>query len=525
MSRQPAKRRHIHLTILLPSFDISDVSPSIQFNPSAARPAEQQNLQRMMKRMKMCKRSRIFAVVVTLIFLLSLFRTLGMEAQASQSRINQLFAFACDSTGKICPDGRQPTSLIESADGNFYGTTAFGGVGNQAAGTVFKITSAGQLTLIYTFVADQNGHFLNGANPSRMIEGNDGFLYGAAMAGGANNLGVVFKLSKTGAIQVLHSFCSLANCADGDEPFDLVLGNDGNLYGATTYSFPGTLFRITPSGSYTLLHTFATTVDGPQSIGMTLASDGNIYGTTVGRLGFPTVLFRLTPAGHYDVLHKFRYPVFPTTQPVQAADGKLYGLLDAHVLFVSSLSGSSFGETFVSPFKFPDFLQYLTPASDSNLWSILFKNGVGPGALAKISRKASLLATVPFEGTNGTDPVAPILQSSDGKLLGVTMDGGSVGQGQVGRGVVFSFDAGLAPPKPRFVRFNPSQGKVGSKVVIQGLHFAAARAVTFNGVSATFQVLNTSNILATVPSGATTGPIAVTNAGGTTASKKNFVVD
>jgi hypothetical protein len=76
-----------------------------------------------------------------------------------------------------------------------------------------------------------------------------------------------------------------------------------------------------------------------------------------------------------------------------------------------------------------------------------------------------------------------------------------------------------------FVHSSQPGGKVGSQVMIQGTQFVGTTAVSFNGVSATFRVLNTGNILAMVPDGATTGPIAVTNAGGTTDSKKNFLVE
>jgi uncharacterized repeat protein (TIGR03803 family) len=460
---------------------------------------------------------------LTLTLVLSVLLTTTVCAQPSTSAITQLFAFACDSTGKTCPDGKSPNALLQSADGNFYGTTPSGGIGNQAAGTVFKITPDGQLTTVYTFVADQKGNYPNGDDPNSLVEGNDGFLYGTAGGGGANDHGVVFRLSRAGDIQVLHSFCSLTNCADGNQPFTLVLAKDGNLYGATTYSFPGTLFRITPAGAYALLHTFDRRVDGPQCIGMTLASDGNIYGTTRGALDLFTVLFRLTPSGRYTILHTFRYSDFPTSGPVQGSDGKLYGISRRGV-FVSSLAGGGFVELRISHTTFRDSLQYVTQASDLNLWSIFFKDSAGLGTLATITRKGSLLHTIPFDGMNGENPDAPVLQSSDGTLLGITLGGGSVGQGQVGSGVVFRLDAALAPPEPLFVSFNPSTGKVGTEVMIQGTHFVGATAVTFNGVSAAFRVLNTGNILATVPQGAATGPIAVTNAGGTTTSKKNFTV-
>jgi uncharacterized repeat protein (TIGR03803 family) len=217
------------------------------------------------------------------------------------STMKPLFAFSCNSSS-VCAQGDNPSSLLQSADGNFYGTAEFGGTGNRAAGTVFKLTSAGVPT---------------GANPTSLVEGNDGFLYDTAQAGGTNNQGVVFKLSKAGAIQVLHSFCPTCNDGDGNQPFDLALGNDGDFYGCTTYSFPGALFRITPGGSYTLLHTFNFAVDGAQCIGMILASDGNLYGNTLGGFSVPTILFRLTPPSGLAPVHKWSYPQFPASPPTQ----------------------------------------------------------------------------------------------------------------------------------------------------------------------------------------------------------------
>jgi uncharacterized repeat protein (TIGR03803 family) len=137
---------------------------------------------------------RVLSLFGTL--LLALFLTTWLQAQPSAPTIKQLFAFACDPHTNVCPDGDGPNSLIQSADGNFYGTTTSGGTGNKAFGTVFKITPAGQLTTLYAFVADQKGNYLNGELPSSLVEGNDGFLYGTAQQGGANNVGIVFKLSK-----------------------------------------------------------------------------------------------------------------------------------------------------------------------------------------------------------------------------------------------------------------------------------------------------------------------------------------
>jgi hypothetical protein len=85
-------------------------------------------------------------------------------------------------------------------------------------------------------------------------------------------------------------------------------------------------------------------------------------------------------------------------------------------------------------------------------------------------------------------------------------------------------DPGIAPPAPSIVAFGPSHGAAGTQVLIHGAHLVGTTAVAFTGANASFQVLNTGNVIATVPQGATTGPLALTNAGGTATSKKDFTV-
>jgi hypothetical protein len=261
---------------------------------------------------------------------------------------------------------------------------------------------------------------------------------------------------------------------------------------------------------------------------MTQASDGNFYGTTLGAQTLLTTLFRLTPTGKFTTLHTFHYGQFPDSAPIQASNGHLYHGLSRFEhqsrpgFFESSLSGKDFRQF---PFQsaFDESLRFVTQTSDTNLW-IVGDGDSNSGSLISISPNGKHLQTIAFDGANGSLPDAPLVQGSDGRLFGVTELGGSVQQGDVASGVVFTMDAGLAAPKATIVTFNPARGKVGSRVMIHGIHFVGATAVTFNGVSAKFQTLNTGNILVTVPQGATTGPIAVTNPGGTTTSRKNFTI-
>jgi uncharacterized repeat protein (TIGR03803 family) len=445
---------------------------------------------------------------------LNLVLLLELSPSVYAQRIQPLFSFECNSSTKVCSNGKSPNTLIQSADGNFYGTTTRGGSINNAGGTIFKITPAGQFKVLHTFVADQNGNYPNGAFPTSLVEGNDGFLYGTA-GGGPNGFGdgVAFKMSKAGTFQVLHNFCDPTNCSDSVSPFSLVLGNDGNFYGASL----GLLWRMTPKSSVTVLHAFTPDVDGSTAWGMILASDGNFYGTSV-ELQFPSVLFRLTPAGQFTVLHAWRYPTRASGAPVQGPDGKLYGTRSG-TIFEIGLDGSGYREFALAPATVsqPMF------QSGADLWQPWSDSSLPDGGIREISTAGTLLRTIPFDGTDGTGPMEALLQGSNGKLFGTTDAGGSVQTGGVANGVIFTIDAGFPAPKPALASFNPSGGKVGTQVMIHGTHFVGTTAVSFNGVSATFDVLNTGNILATVPQGATTGPIRVSNAGGTS-SIRNFTV-
>jgi len=458
---------------------------------------------------------------------------LSTTAFGQTAAIHELFGFSCNAITGACPDGSAPEgSLVQASDGNFYGTTIFGGAQNtNNGGTVFRITPAGHFTLLNTFIADQDGNFSNGNGPvGGLVEGKDGFLYGATTSGGAHNAGVIFKISKSGALKLFHSFCSAAQCADGSNPTPLVLGNDGNLYGGTLSggaSNNGSIFRITPAGSFTTLHSLNNTTDGgPPSQALVQASDGNFYGVggfaPSGGLGN---LFRVTPTGKFTDLHDMGNPpdADANARLIQASNGLLYGTTFYGEVFQINFSGLF---QILVPGPFDTILGGLTQASDGSLWATHSGgDSRNADALFADTISGSNLLNVPFDcSINGGDPQG-VIQGADGKLYGVAAVCGVDSQGHEASGAIFTVDAGLAPPQSVIATFTPASGKINSQVTIRGDHFVGTTAVSLNGVKAAFKVLNTKFIIATVPAGASTGPITVTNAGGKSISRQSFTVE
>jgi uncharacterized repeat protein (TIGR03803 family) len=199
-------------------------------------------------------------------------------------------------------DGASPFgTLVLGTDGNFYGTTVGGGHnsncdGLDTCGTVFKITPAGVLTTLYNFCSQ--AHCTDGIEPyAGLVQGADGNFYGTTWMGGTNcvpglngGCGTVFKITPDGTFTSLYSFCTQANCTDGKNPYygSLVQASDGNLYGSTWLGGTatrcpngcGTIFRITTGGSFTTVHAFTFTDGQLPYSGMIQATDGNLYGTT-----------------------------------------------------------------------------------------------------------------------------------------------------------------------------------------------------------------------------------------------------
>jgi uncharacterized repeat protein (TIGR03803 family) len=273
----------------------------------------------------------------------SLFFAGGAETVFRLTRSGALTTLYTFCSRTDCADGKFPNGLIQASDGNFYGTTAEGGVNaNGGDGTVFKITPGGKLTTLYSFCR-QSG-CTDGQYPIGLIQATDGNFYGATSEGGAQTAGVVFKITPSGKLTTIYSFCSQLKCTDGDQPNGLIQATDGNFYGTTWEGGArqaGIVFKITPDGTLTTLYSFCSQssssiecTDGafPNS-GVIQGSDGNFYGTTTwGGANDGGSIFKLTPGGTLTTLYSCTLTVCtnffdpgPPTGLMQATNGDLYG--------------------------------------------------------------------------------------------------------------------------------------------------------------------------------------------------------
>jgi len=320
--------------------------------------------------------------------------------------------------GAGCTDGAGPTGLVQATDGDFYGATAGGGGASNdtSPGTVFKITPGGKLTTLYSFCSQTN--CTDGEYPAAaLVQATNGDLYGTTILGGNGN-GTVFKITLSGKLTTLYTFCSQTNCTDGGVPNGLVLATDGNFYGTTTEGAPGgTFFKITPAGKLTTLCAAGCGATGK----LVQGNDGDFYGTTAQS----GTVFKVTPKGKLTTLATVGG--YPESGLVLATNGDFYG-----TTYVGGANNN------------PSYCQ---------------NNGCG--SIFKMTPAGVLTTLYNFcSQTNCTDgfwPLGGLMQATNGKLYGTTIAGGAYGYGTV-------FRLGLG----QSAETRPTSGKVGPTVAIAG---------------------------------------------------------
>jgi uncharacterized repeat protein (TIGR03803 family) len=309
-----------------------------------------------------------------------------------------------------CADGWFPNGIVEASDGNFYGTTRNSQVNGAEPGVIFRLTSSGVLTPLYTF-CQETGCF-DGWNPfSGGVQDYDGNFYGTTWVGGTGDVGTVYKVTLGGVFTSLHSFSG----ADGGLAGGLVPAAGGALFG-TTESYGtnsgGTLFKITVGGALTTLYNFCAKtgcVDGSAPSfysALIQATDGNFYGTTqAGGRGNHGTIFKITPAGALSTLHSFSGSdgAAPVAGLIQTTNGNLYG--------TTSIGGSGgAGTVFELTTGLPAFAKTIPIAGHAGVHVIILGNNLagttavtfnGASAAFTVLSASAIQAIVPAGATTG----------------------------------------------------------------------------------------------------------------------------
>jgi uncharacterized repeat protein (TIGR03803 family) len=364
---------------------------------------------------------------------------LGLAGAAeAQTGFTVLHSFAGGAADGSFPSAR----LVQADDGNFYGTTPSGGSGNM--GTIYRMTPSGAVTILHAFAGPE------GLDPlAPLIVGPDGNFYGTTTLGGPglfNGNGVVFRITPTGAYTVLHFF----NGSDGRFPqAGLAAGKDGNFYGTTSSggaSDAGTVFRITPSGTLTTLHSFSGP-DGSMPNGpLVMPPDVNFYGTTSGGgAANGGTVFRISMSGAFTLLHSFTFTPPDGNTPrgglALGSDLNLYGTLEfggansSGAAYRISMAGQY---TLLHSFSFPEGanpLAGLLLANDGKFYGTNSGGGANnngtifsmtPSGVVNVVRSLNA-------ATDGGFPNAELIQANDGRIYGISSDGGAFSQGTVWR--------------------------------------------------------------------------------------------
>jgi len=385
------------------------------------------------------------------------------------------YTFICNGNAFLrsgsCPVGGRPGYITLGSDGNFYGAAQVSSEGTSApnGGTVFSLTPAGKFTLLHTFLPGTNKTYPNGNLPGLLTLGPDGKIYGTTLFGGNHGCngycgdGVLYRVNKNGSgFQILHKFCSSANCTDGGESVSgLKLGTDANLYG-TTFSGgtnnAGTIFQVTPSsGAYKVVFNFDYSTSGEEPSGLTVASDGTFYGRSFGTPG--QLMFHYTEATGVLTTAVLNFPLvngLPSSGGMLTfgPNGNVYGIYSVYGesgvgVFEVDVDGSN-----LQLFPFYNTIdgggspQSMILASDGNFWVAEYNGSSGYGDIISLSpTDGTLLQTfTPFSATAavGAYP-AEVIQTSDGTLWGSTYQYGVASKNHFADGTVFSLDAGLPP--------------------------------------------------------------------------------
>jgi uncharacterized repeat protein (TIGR03803 family) len=418
-------------------------------------------------------------------------------------------------------------TLVQGTDGDLYGTTYNGG--SKGLGTAFKVTTSGTFTLLHSFTGGKT----DGANPTGGLTlGTDGNFYGTTNLGGSAAEGVVFQMTSSGTITLLHTFNA---STDGAFPWGPPIeGADGNFYGTTESGKDNTgiVYEVTSTGTFTQIYSFNITNGYHPISSPTQGVDGYLYiPVAEGGTSFCGTIVQMTTAGVVNNTYDFpcspggSYPIGPLVQSSAGGfysttqnggtqgEGTVYKLNSSFVVTVQHSFGNFFGDG-----TYPGAGMAL--GTDGNYYGSAAEGGTyDDGELFNSTPTGAYTQLYSFNNSANLmqmSPLSPPVEYTTGLLYGVTEFGGTSNNG-----IVYSLSNGLTA----FVNSPRFNGKEGSSVLLLGNGLGGTSKVTFNGVPAKYVVQSDTHMTATVPKGATSGWIEVTTASGTVKSRKAFVVE
>ncbi|MBZ5625544.1 MAG: IPT/TIG domain-containing protein [Acidobacteriia bacterium] len=431
-------------------------------------------------------------------------------------------------------DGASPNLPTQGTDGFYYGTAQSGGDATCKCGVVYKTTAAGKVTVLHKFT----GYPSDGYRPvASLVQGNDGAFYGTTYQGGSKNLGTVFKISSSGTYSMLYSFGSVSG--DGTLPIaGLTLGTDGNFYGTASAGGTkntGEIFKMTPAGQETILYNFCSVTcnDGfGPATSLVLHTDGRFYGNTNGNSLGGSVFYRLD-VGLKPLVDlvtwsaKVGKTVEILGQGFTGATAVLFNGVSAPFTNVSDtyMTATVPGGALTGPVTVTTFTASLTGNRNFLVTPQIKSLSPASGAVGT-SVAITGVSLTQTTSVNIGGKAAGFTVNSDTQVT-ATVPAGA----KTGKPIIITTAGGIATSTAKFAvtplvkTFSPTSGPVGTSVTINGNSFKGATKVAFGGVAATsYQVISDTQVDALVPAGAVTGPIAVTTAGGTGTSTTNFTV-
>jgi uncharacterized repeat protein (TIGR03803 family) len=420
----------------------------------------------------------------------------------------------------VTQTGGYPSVIFEVEPGVFYVLNTR--TTNTFGASIGALTSEGAYKILFTFPPQPV------VQSHALVQSTNGKLYGPGFIDG-NQINFYFSLDPSGANYRQYPFPGMwgsglqTTVVPSGAMYDIVGRPLNKNFTAEAYG----LARIAEDGTITILHQFSASEGYPTGNNIVYGPDGNIYGIgNQQQNSGPGFIYSFTPRGVYSQLLSF--PSFPSwfaTPLAVASDGNLYGSFysgganNTGYIYQATLAGQlQTVANFPAPGTGMIEPESLMQAADGNLYGTTNSNDI-----FRYNPNTMELTSVFHLAANGSQGhcFCQLIEGMDGKIYGVTPSGGITG----GDGVVFSLDIGLPKPLPVVSQIVPSSGAVGKQVMLWGNWLLKPSSVTFNGVLATvFGSTSVRSVWATVPAGATTGPITVSTANGSFITTGNFTV-